>query len=333
MVSVILCTYNRAVRLKAALESLSSLYVPPELPWELIVVDNNSTDGTEAVVRQFQRVAPFDVRYVFERTQGHSHARNRGIAESKGLFLAFCDDDVIMDAHWLEELRHTYDRFDCMGVGGRIIPVWPCPKPAWLHEDGPYGLMNVIVSFEHGEGTSMLTRPPFGANMSFRRTAFERYGLFRTDLGRIGSRLSGSEDTEFGRRLLRNNEKLVYNSRVLVYHPVEKERATKRYFQRWYFEYGRASIRQTEIPRGGLQRFRLQTTSLRRLCAGLFRWMLAVNPRRRLYYRLNVCQSLGWLRELLSLSRTADARIIPRLAGSRIISQLPGEPAPSGDRP
>jgi glucosyl-dolichyl phosphate glucuronosyltransferase len=326
MISVILCTYNRAGRLTATLESIRNLHLPPELAWELIIVDNNSTDDTEKVVREYQRAAPFDVRYVFERTQGHSRARNRGITESKGLVLAFTDDDVILDAHWLEQLWRTYDRFDCLGVGGRIVPVWACGKPAWLQEDGPYALMNAIVSFDQGGGTCVLKTPPFGANMSFRRTAFEQYGLFRTDLGRIGVRLLGCEDTEFGMRLLRNNERLVYSPGMLVYHPVEKERVTKGYFQRWYFEYGRASIRRSEIPRGGLQRLRLLATSLRKLCASFFLWTTAVNPKRRLYHRLYVCDTLGRLRELCSLSGTAEGDIIPRFAESQMSRPLPSRP-------
>jgi glucosyl-dolichyl phosphate glucuronosyltransferase len=329
MISVVLCTYNRARRLKAALASFRNMQLPPELAWEMIIVDNNSTDGTATVVSEYQRTAPFDVRYFFERKQGHSHARNRGIVESKGVILAFTDDDVIMDAHWLEQLQHTYDRFDCLGVGGRIAPVWACAKPAWLQEDGPYALMDAIISFDQGDSTCVLKTPPFGANMSFRRTAFEQYGLFRTDLGRVGARLAGGDDTEFGKRLLRNNERLIYNSRVLVYHPVEKERATKEYFQRWYFEYGRTSMRQREVPRGGLQRLRLPTTSLHSLCESLFLWTIAVNPKRRLYYRLHVCESLGRLREVCSRSGSAERPMIPRLAESHISRPLPSPPAAS----
>ena len=320
MISVILCTYNRAARIKAVLENFGKIHRPSDLAWELIVVDNNSTDATEAIVREYQRAVPFDVRYVFEGKQGHSHARNRGIVESKGLVLAFTDDDVIVDAHWLEQLRHTSDRFDCLGVGGKIVPKWTCPKPAWLREDGPYALMKAIVSFDQGDGTCVLKTPPFGANMSFRRTAFERYGLFRTDLGRVGARLLGCEDTEFGSRLLRNNERLIYNSDILVYHPVEHERATKRYFQRWYFEYGRAFILQAEIPRGPLRRLRSPMTSLHSLCASLFLWTIAVDPKLRLYYQLHVWETLGRLREACSLSGS-EGRAIPTFAESQISTQ------------
>src|SRR5687768_14967667 len=115
MVSVIICTYNRSASLRLTLQSLEKMRRPPDLPWELIVVDNNSRDDTGHVIDQYRRTAAFDVRHVFESKQGHSHARNRGVEESKGSVLAFTDDDVTVDAHWLEEIRHTYEHFDCLG--------------------------------------------------------------------------------------------------------------------------------------------------------------------------------------------------------------------------
>jgi hypothetical protein len=240
--------------------------------------------------------------------------------------LAFTDDDVIVDPRWLTELRDSYDGFDCLGVGGRIVAVWSCARPPWLKEEGRYALMRAIVSFDQGEDTCVLKTPPFGANMSFRRTAFERYGLFRTDLGRRGARLMGSEDTEFGRRLLSNNETLIYNSRAVVHHPVERERTTKSYFERWYFQYGRASVR-TQVSATGLDGFRTRTKALRSLGASLLRWAMAVDRQRRLYYRLATCESLGRLRESCSLSTNAEGRVIPRLAQSRINTEFADRPS------
>jgi glycosyltransferase involved in cell wall biosynthesis len=313
MISVIVCTFNRAHRLQAALESFRRIHFTPQVACELIVVDNNSTDGTESVVRDFQRMAPFDVRYVFERKQGHSRARNRGVTESRGEILAFTDDDVVIDAHWLEELSRTYAGFECLGVGGRIVPMWACAKPAWLPDDGPYPLHKAIVSFDQGDWVSTLKIPPFGANMSFRRAAFERYGLFRTDLGRIGADLVGGEDIEFGRRLLRHDETLVYNPGVAVYHPVEEERTTKKYFERWYFAYGRAAIREKEAPATRRGRFHRRMMSLRGLCSSFVKWLTAIDPRRRLYYRLYVWEMLGRVRELCSRPTPLNDELVPRL--------------------
>lgn len=311
-ISLIVCTYNRSRVLEHMLESVRSLCVPPGLTWELVVVNNNSVDDTERVVRDYQRETSLPLLYVSEPRQGISPARNAGIIASSGDVLAFTDDDVTVHRHWLARLARTYATFDCTGVAGRIVPVWTCAKPPWLREDGPQALMKAIVSFDLGDYPVRLGTPPFGANMSFRRSAFERYGLFRTDLGRTASGLAGGEDVEFGGRLLRNGEQLVYNPRVVVYHPVDHARATKRYFERWYYAYGRTSMRLLERPTARLERLRMRGRIARSLAATLLQWTLARDPRERLRSRLAVCQDLGRLREALRPPPNGD-RAIPRL--------------------
>jgi len=313
MISVILCTYNRVSTLRGTLASLQGLHVPAHVAWELIIVDNNSSDDTARVVAEYQQSAAFDVRYVFEPEQGHSHARNRGIREAKGTILAFTDDDVTVDPHWLARIHGTYERFDCIGMGGTIVPVWPREKPAWLEDRGPYRLMKAIVSFDLGDRPCVLDTPPFGANMSFKKVAFERYGLFRTDLGRQGRDLTGGEDTEFGRRLLRNNETLIYDPAVVVYHPVENERLTKRYWQRWYFAYGRMSARRGDDADHGVSPSSQRRKLWRRLAGHFLRWTFALDLDRRFYHKLNFYRALGQLREACRVGRHRRGTL-PRLS-------------------
>lgn len=313
MISVVLCTYDRASTLKGTLESLRRLSVPAQLAWELVLVDNNSSDDTARVVARHRELAASDVRYVFEPEQGHSRARNRGIREARGSILAFTDDDVTVEPHWLEQIHETYERFDCLGVGGKIVPVWLCAKPAWLVGPGTDQLMKAIVSFDQGDETCVLTTPPFGANMSFRKAAFDRYGLFRTDLGRTGRGLGGGEDTEFGRRLLRNGETLIYNPAALVHHPVAAERLTRHYWQRWYFAYGRISARRADGPDSGEFPWRRSGAPIRRLAGSLLRWTLTIDSTGRFLYKLNVYRALGELLEMCTLRRRR-ARTLPRLS-------------------
>jgi glycosyltransferase involved in cell wall biosynthesis len=313
VISAVLCTYNRASTLSATLESLRGMSVPARLPWELLIVDNNSSDDTARVVADHQRVSASEVRYVFEPEQGHSRARNRGIREARGAILVFTDDDVSVDPHWLARIHETYERFDCLGVGGKIIPVWPCAKPAWLDGDRSARLMQAIVSFDLGDETCVLRTPPFGANMSFRRAAFERYGLFRTDLGRTGRDLAGGEDTEFARRLLRNGETLIYNPAAVVYHPVEAERLTRTYWQRWYFAYGRIAARRAGGPDGEEPPWRGSGKLARRLASTLLGWTLTVDSTRRFHHKLSFLQALGQLREMCTVRRR-DGRQVPRLS-------------------
>src|SRR5215467_10846814 len=131
-VSVVLATYNRANQLRVALESFSQLSYPRDLSWELLVVDNNSTDATCAVVKSFAAGARFPVHYVFEKKQGRSAALNAGILQAKGEIVAFTDDDVTLDRDWLSFLKKTFDENDCTAVAGRVIPQWNHPKPDWL---------------------------------------------------------------------------------------------------------------------------------------------------------------------------------------------------------
>jgi glycosyltransferase involved in cell wall biosynthesis len=316
MISVIICTYNRSRSLKTTLDSLQKMRGAGELTWEVVVVDNFCRDDTEAVVAEYQRIAGFPLRYVQEPMQGLSHARNRGIAAAHGDILAFLDDDVTVDAEWLSQLWATYDRGDCAGVGGKIVPVWTGAKPAWLQEDGPYSVMKVVVSFDHGDQRCRLTTPPFGANMSFRRRAFANYGLFRTDLGRRRGALFCGEDTEFGRRLLQHDEPLVYEPGVIVYHRVADERLTPKYFRRWYYYYGRTSVRLdyadgTVRPRHGVR-------LLRALCGAVWRCLTARAAQRRFHSILSLFLVLGRIHETMMVVAQSQGRRAPRDQGSAV---------------
>ena len=103
-VTVVLCTYNRCESLATALDSVSVSQVPPSIPWEVLVIDNNSRDRTRDVVEDFARRYPGRFRYLFESQQGKSFALNRGIREASGDVLAFMDDDVTVDPSWLRKL-------------------------------------------------------------------------------------------------------------------------------------------------------------------------------------------------------------------------------------
>ena len=108
-VTVILCTYNRCGSLVRALESVAASQLPPSVEWEVLVVDNNSTDQTREVVADFARRHAGRFRYVFEARQGQSHARNAGIQEAAGDVLAFTDDDIRVEPTWLAKLSAVFE--------------------------------------------------------------------------------------------------------------------------------------------------------------------------------------------------------------------------------
>src|SRR5580704_12017464 len=130
--SVIICTWNRAELLYHTLNSLAKSALPNDTEWELIIVDNNSTDETAGVCQEFLRQNPQRYRYMVEKRQGKSFALNTGIDNARGRILSFTDDDVIVDPAWLAETVRMFDSSPCIGVGGRIVPLWNSKKPAWL---------------------------------------------------------------------------------------------------------------------------------------------------------------------------------------------------------
>jgi glycosyltransferase involved in cell wall biosynthesis len=305
-ITVILCTYNRCASLADSLHSVAASVVPADVDWEILVVDNNSKDQTRDVIEGFCRQYPGRFRYVSETRQGLSNARNAGIREARGDVLAFVDDDVLVDPAWLHNLTSAMEDSRWAGAGGRIRPEQGFSPPAWLNLDyQEFYLGGSLVLFDLGDQAGQLPSPPFGTNMAFRKTMFEKYGGFRADLGRCGDSLIGNEETEFANRLLSGGERLWYAPSAIVYHPVPKQRLTKSYLRNWWYSYGRSIVRQSSK---GPSVHQIPGFYLRRLRGGL-RWMFFSNPDWplypdwRFYGQVQVCMAAGEILELLRLYR------------------------------
>jgi len=291
--SVILCTYNRARLLDKALGSLEQTRPPAGLSWELLLVDNNSGDDTRAVVDAAISRGILPCRYLFEPRQGKSNALNTGIAEAKGNILAFTDDDVTFDAGWLGAIWKPFDDPRCLGVGGQIIPVWSTPRPSWYTETGPYALMTAIIRYQFGDQLKPVERPPWGANMAFRRDAFTRYGKFDPRLGPTGNTLMRGEDVVLGQRMLDAGERLLYIPDAIVYHPVEPQRLRKAYFQAYYYQHGRMEIRINPVGLEAVRWLGVPRHLVRALLTNVARWQSTLRSGRRFYYRLECALMLG----------------------------------------
>ena len=297
MISVIICTYNRSESLRGTLESLRAMHVSTAKPWELIVVDNNSQDATRRVVEEFESKALLPVRYVLEAQPGLSYARNKGILEAKGEIILFTDDDVIVDPNWLSQMESAFDRLDCPAAGGRIVPVWEGQKPAWFQENGQFATPKAIVSFDLGSEVCEPESAPYGANMAFRRRLFEEHGMFRTDLGRTKDVLLGGEDIEYFQRLRKAGEKVLYVPDAFVYHPVAVERTRKSYFQSWCFNAARSQVRLEGFPRNVVFWLGIPRYLFRTFVENAMKWMVSLEPKRRFYYKLQVCIAAGTIAE------------------------------------
>lgn len=236
-VSVIVCTYNRAASLRETLEHLQRQVTAPGRRWEVIVVDNNSTDDTRAVVEQVAARWPV-LRYAFEARQGLSHARNRGIAEASGETLLFTDDDVLPEPDWLETVLSGLDRYQADACGGHIAPLFEVPPPHWFTPRF-HGFVAVRCDRTDDYEINGTGQAPFGANMAFRRHVFERVGTFDTGRGRKGKVLASGEDGELFERILGAGMKVVFLGGARVRHKVEAFRLTRRYLLRWRFHTSR----------------------------------------------------------------------------------------------
>jgi glycosyltransferase involved in cell wall biosynthesis len=297
--SVVICTWNRAKNLQKTLESIENCRIPRLTDWEVLIVDNNSTDTTSSVCRSFLQRNPKRYRYLLEKRQGKSFALNAAVENVNGDFIAFTDDDVLVDPEWLLAVLTAFDANDCAGVTGKIVPVWNSPKPAWFTVDGPYRLMLAIVEYDLGDQTQAcrIENPPFGANLALRKDVFRKYGLFRTDLGPVAGTTLRGEDSEYCRRLMTRGEKLIYAPGAVVYHPVPEERTKKPYFESWYFDYGRMLVRTSGPTHPTTSYFGVPRYVLRELMTCVWRWNTSFEQKRRFYQKLQVWQTLGEITE------------------------------------
>ena len=134
-VTVVISTYNRCGRLRDALESLFSQQSDGVI-WEAVVVDNNSTDDTAAVIESFTDRRTARLRYVFEPRQGLSFGRNAGICRAAAPLIAFTDDDLRPAADWVRRIKHCFDEHpEADFIGGKVLPRWQSRVPPWLTPD------------------------------------------------------------------------------------------------------------------------------------------------------------------------------------------------------
>jgi glycosyltransferase involved in cell wall biosynthesis len=295
--SLIICTYNRAESLARTLDSIKKMDVSPDLSWELVIVDNNSSDDTAKVVDAFRATTAVEVHYVVETKQGLSFARNRGIREKKGDIAIFTDDDVIVDKRWLTEIVRAFGQLDAACIGGKILPLWESPPPGWLRKE----LYSYIALLDSGDDVLRMDQPRlWGANFAVRSSIFEKYGGFNTGLGRLPNKLFGYEETELIDKLIRAGEKVFYCPGVVLQHCIEANRMKKAYFRKWKLNEGELmAFRRREAEQ--TRRWRVPLGSMKRLIKAGLRYVgfLIFKPQEAFVEQLDVLFEFGYLRETL----------------------------------
>ncbi len=308
-ISVILCTYNRCESLTRTLESVAASQMPESVDWQVLIVDNNSKDETRRVAESFCRREPSHFSYVFEAQQGKSSALNRGIREASADTLAFIDDDITVEPNWLFELTKPLSDPQWAGTGGRVYLPEDFSAPSWIAVEGNQSLLSILALFDLGPEARPLSKPPIGNNMAFRKEVFAKYGGFRTDLGPMPGSEIRYEDTEFGARVMKGGERLLYVPSAVVRHAVEERRLKKSYFLSYHFDYGRALIREKRKgkPVGIIPRTLISFSNrlLNILPRRVWYWLRESDPQKRFFNKCRVWTTAG---EILEICRRSFNR-------------------------
>jgi glycosyltransferase involved in cell wall biosynthesis len=285
-VTVAICTWNRSALLHQTLDQLTRLRIPPGVTWELLIVNNNSTDDTDAVARSFAGRLP--LRLLSEPAPGKSNALNRAVHEATGRYILFTDDDVLVDPEWLGAYWAAFHRWpDAAIFGGPIAP--------WFAGDPPRWLMRAFHQVEYAFAALDLghdPRPlgghdvPFGANMAVRMAEHRRYP-YDPKLGpRPESGLRGEEVTLI-KRLMADGATgwWVPDARVAHYIPVERQ--SVRFIRHWYHGWGEYLARTLPPHR-------------QRLVGGrpLWLWRQVIESELRFQIRRRVSAPETWIEDL-----------------------------------
>jgi glycosyltransferase involved in cell wall biosynthesis len=320
-VSVVICTWNRADYLRTTLRTLMNMRVAAAVRWDIVVVDNNSTDDTRAAVEALAVESPVPVTYVFEARQGKSYAMNTGVASTSAPIIAFTDDDVTVSPEWLQagcDPLMADERFEY--TGGPVRPMWEGPPPPWFEHTGRT-LWGTIAILDYGREPFIFEdrrRVPLGVNVIMRRRLLERVGGFATSMGRdAGRTLLGQELPEFLARTRAAGAVGLYVPEMVLDHHVPSRRLRAEYWRRWWYGKGVSRARLEAIhPLTELGLDLRQTPTVAGIPRFLFgmaardavAWTQAILRRDaggRIAAETQLCYVAGQLRERFRLRRAA----------------------------
>jgi glucosyl-dolichyl phosphate glucuronosyltransferase len=235
--TVALCTHNHADRLGRTLADLAQLKAP-QAPWEFLIVDNGCGDGTPDLLAPYPWPDGWQVRVVRESKLGLSNARNRAIAEARGEYVIFMDDDETADPDWLCAFERLILSKDPDAFGGRIRVLFEDMRPEWLKDD----LLGFLGELNRAEGIAPLTDPHasfYGGNFGIRKTVCDRVGGFDAMLGRKGTDNTGGEEVDFYRRLLDAGFKVWWTPEAVIHHRIQTAKLERTYFLDLHYRMGR----------------------------------------------------------------------------------------------
>jgi glycosyltransferase involved in cell wall biosynthesis len=259
ILSIVICSYNRASYISDALDSLYKQSSGLN-SFEAIIVDNNSTDNTAEVFKNWRAShANGSFTYLTEPNQGASFARNTGAAQAKGQWLCFMDDDAIANSDYVENIfKHIETKPDAIGFGGRIIPKYIPSEPKWMS----YYVSSLVGNFDYAPTACAFEngKYPLESNMIVKKNIYDSIGGFNTELpGVVGTLRIGGEGKELFYKILALGHSIYYDPSICVQHVVEVKKLTPEYMYRVASGIGRGEKTRTlNISKGAYFKKRVE---------------------------------------------------------------------------
>ena len=295
------CTYNRCVHLPMVLEAMANQ--DTDVNYEILVIDNNSSDDTEEAVSAFSRTSRIPVRYVFEKEQGIIYARNRAIEESlDSEFLLFVDDDEKPNTEFVRNAYYALKNENAECVGGKINVVLPIDKPRWFSDD-LYGFLGVL---DHGDSPFWIedkSTPVWSGNIGYRTEIFRANPDLRFDrrYNRAGQGIGGGSDAIMFWRLLDRDTRIRYVPDMVIEHYVEEWKITRSYFVKLHYRggvrYGRYRAPQPTKTISGAPRYLFLSAFKQSINAVM---KLLTNNEFAVREAMNAAYSIGTIKGFLS---------------------------------
>ena len=303
-VTLLVCTFNRSADLKELLETALVQETDGTFTYEVLVVDNNSTDDTRHVVENLIRKGHTNLRYLFEPRQGKAFALNTGLAAAQGHIYTIADDDFILPRMWVRQIVEAFRRHpEASFVSGKVLPLWPADVPAWASGTDHW---SALALADYGD-------QPFFADQnrqvcllacSFRRRDVDAVGGYRTALGVSKDLIGGVEDLEILQRLWKSGRKGIYLPDISFQHKVPANRLTMAYHRRWHTGHGRfyARLRDEQFERSKARLFDVPLHVFRQAgnaALAWAKWQLLRRPREAFTEETKLRFLFGYLSERL----------------------------------
>jgi len=266
-ISLVICTYNRDTYLPDALESVKNQSFDKN-HFELIIVDNHSTDNTASILKRFIYQNPLlNIKYCFEEQKGLSFARNRGVAEANGSIITYIDDDVILSPSFLHDIATFFDTHrNAVGVGGKVIPKYENDQePEWMNKY----LNGFVGKVDYGNNVMQYNdrmKYPAGCNMTYQKNILLKAGGFNTEL------TFRSDDKYIFYQVKKISDQIYYVPNAWLYHNIDAHRLTNASFKKLFLKTGNEEKRRVSSEKGTMGLIKKLIEFVFKFCAsiGLF---------------------------------------------------------------